>query len=227
MRKGLGWVREVRLDYQGHLAAWIRCSPDLLPEPGQYLLGWNPQDREAALGATLFPGEITDQGFLALDPPRYLEPGTVLELRGPLGKGFRLPTGVRRLALVAFEDGPHRLLPLVGRALAQQAAVALFCDLPLPSLPASLEVSPLATLPDALGWADFLAVDLRLESLADLGKHLGDYSAHRSLNGQVLVQTAMPCSTVAECGVCAVPLRRGWKYACKDGPVFDLRTLEL
>jgi hypothetical protein len=35
----------------------------------------------------------------------------------------------------------------------------------------------------------------------------------------------MPCAGLADCGVCAVELRRGWKLACKDGPVFDLRDI--
>jgi hypothetical protein len=30
---------------------------------------------------------------------------------------------------------------------------------------------------------------------------------------------------MGECGVCAVNLRKGYKLACKDGPVFDLRSL--
>lgn len=227
MRTGIGWVREVRIDYQGRLAAWIRCDPVLLPDPGQYLLGWNQQDREAPLGAKLFPGEITSQGFLALEFPLHLEPGTALELRGPLGRGFRLPASVRRVALIAFADGPDHLLPLANFALAHQAAVALFCDPPFPSLPTSIEVSPLAALPDALDWADFLAVDLNLERQSKFVDLLGDLSTPRTLNGQILLRTAMPCAGLAECGACAVEMKRGWKYACKDGPVFDLRSIEL
>ena len=35
----------------------------------------------------------------------------------------------------------------------------------------------------------------------------------------------MPCGGAAECGICAVPFGRGWKLACKDGPVFELNPL--
>jgi NAD(P)H-flavin reductase len=41
----------------------------------------------------------------------------------------------------------------------------------------------------------------------------------------VLLRTQMPCGALAECGVCAVRTRGGWKMACKDGPVFDWREL--
>ena len=42
---------------------------------------------------------------------------------------------------------------------------------------------------------------------------------------QVLVLVPMPCGGMGECGVCAVKIQRGWKLACKDGPVFDLEDL--
>jgi hypothetical protein len=35
----------------------------------------------------------------------------------------------------------------------------------------------------------------------------------------------MPCAGLAACGVCAVQTRRGWKLACVDGPVFDLKEI--
>jgi len=49
--------------------------------------------------------------------------------------------------------------------------------------------------------------------------------AGRAGEAQVLVVTPMPCGGLAECGVCAFTTRRGWKMACKDGPVFDLSEL--
>jgi len=77
-------------------------------------------------------------------------------------------------------------------------------------------------LPDLLAWADFLALDLPLEALADLGKHLPDVLP---CPAQALIYTPMPCACLARCGACAVPTRRRWKLACEDGPVFDLREL--
>jgi hypothetical protein len=108
----------------------------------------------------------------------------------------------------------------------QEAAVALFGDVPLPALPTALEANPLSALPGALGWADFLALEAPIKRLPELRERLGlsERGAHMC-TGQVLVLTAMPCSGMAECGVCAVPVRRGWKMACSHGPVFDLESL--
>ena len=94
-------------------------------------------------------------------------------------------------------------------------------------MPASYEINPLRLLPDALAWADFLALDAPLPRLAELRSLLGlRPDQHLPCLAQVLVETPMPCGGVAECGVCAVPARRGWKLACQDGPVFNLDELE-
>ena len=227
MRTGMGLVSEVRLDESGRFSAWIRCAPEIRPAPGQYVLARNPLDREDALATPLFAGEYGEGGFLALGAAATWEPGVQLELRGPLGCGFQLPGSARRVALVALEGQAGRLLPLVRPALTQGAAVVLYSE-PLPGqLPLSLEAFPQAALPEALAWADFIAADAPLGALNDLGALLGFWAgAKRSLTGQVLIHTPMPCAGIADCGVCAVPARNGWKLACKDGPAFHLGALD-
>ena len=105
--------------------------------------------------------------------------------------------------------------------------MALFTDASLPWLPAALEVQPLQNIPEALAWADFLAIDIPLQSLAGLRHILGLGAGERlPCPGEVLIETPMPCGGLADCGACAVPGRRGWKLACKDGPVFDINEIE-
>jgi len=241
-----GEVLEIWLE-GGAVAAWIACPANLRPQPGQYLLAHAPGLPGGPVGALpvpLFPGfgsmppETTRPLPLAIAPPFPPDwlPGLRLELRGPLGSGFRLPSGtgaVRRLALAALGDTPARLMALAAQALAQEAAVTLFTDLPLPSgLSPAVEVYPTAALPESLPWADLLAIDLPLECLPGLrarfgGDPPGSAHPHLPVPAQVLVTTPMPCAGVAECGVCAVrKASRGWALACKDGPVFDLNDLE-
>jgi len=227
MRTGMGLVSEVRVDESGRFSAWIRCTSDIRPAQGQYVLARDPLDREAVLATPLFAGEYGEGGFLALDAEATWGPGVQLELRGPLGSGFQMPVGAHRVALVALEGQAGRLLPLVQPALEQGAAVVLYCE-PLPrQLPLSLEALPLSALPEALSWADFIAAEAPLAGLSDLGVLLGfEAGAKRSLVGQVLVGTPMPCAGIADCGICAVPARGGWKLACNDGPVLPLGALD-
>ena len=242
MRTYSARVSEIRL--QGPLqgpdsaSAWIACPPSAIPAPGRYVLAWAPDDADAPLATTLFASDrdashrleppSADSGFLAAPPlPRAWVPGTGLILRGPLGRGFSWPAPLRKLALAALGDTVARLIPLLDAALTADASVALFASGPLPSLPPAVEVNPLDVLPDAPAWADFLALDVPLESLPSLGRLLrmevGD--THLACPAQVLIYTAMPCGGLSDCGVCALPVRRGWKLVCKDGPVFEVHEL--
>ena len=71
-------------------------------------------------------------------------------------------------------------------------------------------------------WADYAAIDVKRDSLEALREGLVERDQLRTNSAQALVRTPMPCSGLAECGVCAVTVRRGWKLACKDGPVLGL-----
>jgi dihydroorotate dehydrogenase electron transfer subunit len=150
-----------------------------------------------------------------------------LQLRGPLGNGFRLPGNARKVALAPLGCGPERLLPLADLALTQDAAVALYAPVIPDGLPSAVEILPPELLPDALGWADYLAFDLaqgwrgRWQSAVGLqeGRKLPFF-------GQALVRTPIACGGMGDCDVCAVKTRSGWMQACKDGPVFDLEVLE-
>jgi len=230
-------LTEIQIEAGDRLAAWIDCPPAAIPAAGQYTLAYAPGDPLAALVTPLFRGGVASRveagkgGFLAapLLNPAWA-PGMSLVLRGPLGRGFSL--GGQRLALAALGDTVARLLPLAGEALQRGDAVTLFTNAPLPAIPASIEISPLGSLPEALAWADCLALDLPLEALAGLRASLGLPKGDRlALPAQALVFTPMPCGGLAECGACAVPANRSqgnrrYLLACKDGPVFKLDELE-
>lgn len=228
MRIYPGKVAELQLLSSGRIAARVDCPPGAVPAAGQYLLA---SDVTSLLGPPLFLAGPAPSGFLAAPPlPASWAPGTPLGLRGPLGRGFRLPSGLRRLALVAVAgvegDGAARLLPLAVKALEQGAAVTLYTGTALPDLPFSVEAYPLEMAAEAAAWADFLAVEVSLEELPGLGARLGLTAGGRlGVPGQALVLAAMPCAGLAGCGVCAVKARRCWKLACQDGPVFDLQDL--
>lgn len=219
---------EIRLDSTSGRTAWITCPPGAIPSAGQYIRAHNLDDEYAELGVWLFPGKIGVDGFLALPQiPASWNPGTRLDLWGPLGQRFNLPDRVQRLGLAALGDTMARLLPLIEGAVQLDCSMTLFTDAPLVQLPPSVEVYPLSLLPEALSWAEFMALDVPLAHLPDLRSILGIQPNHDlPCPAQVLVFTSMPCSGLADCGVCAVSARRGWRLVCRDGPVFALEKLE-
>lgn len=231
MQKVEARIIEIQQDLQGRMAAWIRCPEPAVPAPGQYCLAEIPGDSQAVLPVTLLAGAFAEDGFLALplgaSLPISWVPGVSLYLRGPLGKGFKLPENLGRLALAACEDTISRLAPLAVMASEHHADISWFTNAVVPSLPVTYELNPLHLLPDALKWADFMVLEASLTRLPTLRKQLGlPAGQYLSCPAQILVLTPMPCAGQAECGACAVPARRGWKLACVDGPVFDLSELE-
>jgi hypothetical protein len=98
------------------------------------MMAWSPENVDAPLATPLFAVRIEAGGFQAASPiPDTWEPGSRLELRGPLGKGFTPPANLRRLALASLDESISCLQPLMHKALDQGAAVALFTDHALPA----------------------------------------------------------------------------------------------
>jgi dihydroorotate dehydrogenase electron transfer subunit len=207
------------------LAGVIDLPPHLRPEPGQFLPCQKVSDSPEILVTNLFR-VIGKREKLTLGAlPEGWSPGDHLMVLPPQGVGFQLPPIARRVGLLAFELSPERLLPLSHLALAQGAAVTLFYDVQptdgfLDWVPSAVEVTPVSMLPENFAWLDYLAVDLNLGDLEALSALFE--GSKPSFEGQVLLRTAMPCRGLGVCGVCAVNTTRGWRLACKDGPVFPL-----
>lgn len=202
--------------------------PQLLPAAGQYLPCQRLTGGSEILVTPLFR-VIGSEGSLSVGPlPSEWLPGDILSYLHPQGNGFKLPRSARRVALVAFGVSPIRLLPLAPAALEQGASVSLFCD-PNPSsdilnwVSSQVEVAPLAALFSNLDWPDYLALDVPRSQLNPFFSRFPQDDLH--LEGQVLVQTPMPCRGLAECGVCAVRTEHGFRLACVDGPVFSIKEI--
>lgn len=224
-----GHLFELLLEAYQNAAARIAAPLAALPRPGQYLQAHDPTNPLAVLPVQLLlagaqPSQIRGEGveFAVAGPlPVNWQTGARLQLRGPLGRGFTVPRGARRLALASSGRNPARLLPLL--AVAPGAAATVFCDMPPGELPSAIEVQPLAALPAALGWADYVAIDVEPERTEDLPILLGiRENVPATLRGQALVTPPMPCGGLAQCGVCTLSTARGPRLACEDGPVFDL-----
>lgn len=222
MKTATGTVTEIFLDG----SARIVCPPVLIPAPGQYLLA-HASASDAPLAFPLFSSLSTPQGFRSAPPaPSSWKPGDTLTLRGPIGHGFLLPPAARKIALIAFDDTPARLLGLIPLALKQNAEIVLVTDSPTADIPEIVEVQPLQALMDILQWTDYSALDLEREHLSQLKTRLeGNPTVVAKSEAQVLIRAPMPCGALADCGVCAVTLSHEWKMICKDGPVFGLREL--
>ncbi len=222
-----GRIDSISSDIAEKVSLTLDCIDAVIPSPGRYLLAEETEKTDSVLPAALFRvGTASEAIFQSLDDlPVGWVPGTLLMLRGPLGKGFEIPANVRHLALASLGNNISRLLPLIAEH--QNADIAIFSDAPLPSLPLAVEAHPIGDLPEALLWADFLALDITRAHMDGM-RAVFNLDVHENVpcHTQVLIETPMSCGTVAECGVCAVPAKKGYKLTCIDGPVFDLRQLK-
>ena len=134
-----------------------------------------PRIETKPLPVVLFPASLpaARKSRLHRPLPASWRPGTRLSLRGPLGHGFDLPRGVKKVALAAFHAPPALLFPLARLALDRGAAVAFYSAEPPAGLPMDIEVLPLDMLADALSWADFLAAALHHANLAPFRRACG------------------------------------------------------
>lgn len=230
-----GRIVEILLESYQNAAARLVIPSETLPRPGQYLQAHQPDDRMEVVPISLFAagdeskgaGEHGSKGensfFVAGPIPVSWRPGTELLLRGPLGRGFELPKRARRVALVALDRNPGRLLPLVARGVQQDAEITLFSDGASGDLPLAVEQQVLKELPRGLKWADYLTVDISIEKIDALETIFGT-RIPAALAAEILVAVPMPCGGMAKCGVCTVRTPRGPRLACEDGPVFDLKA---
>lgn len=191
---------------------------------GQFLLAKRETD---FLPVPLFPSGPRGIFFTGGSACRTdWQPGDLFFIRYPLGKGFSLPDTCRRLLILSATDSPLRLLPVSQRILDMGGEVAL-CSSNVPiEIPSEIELLTLDQVADAVVWADAIIGDVSLDRLSDWEKLVSGDLARARIITQLLVDTPILCTGQAECGICSVKTRRGWKHACSDGPVFDLKDLE-
>jgi len=222
MNNGHGTIKELLQDSR----ALINCPPKMIPTPGQYLLA-HIAGSDSSVASSVFFSDSAANGFLAAyDSGLNLQPGTQLNLRGPLGHGFTPPTSARKIALIAFDDLPSRLRGLIPLGLKQGAEIVLVSDSQAVDLPEVVEVQPLKALTEIMNWADYTAIDILRENLFRLKEMFENENQQSTRNEpQMLIRSLMPCGGLAECGVCALANESGWRMICKDGPVFNLKDV--
>lgn len=226
MQIAQGLVNETYIS--GWRAAHITCPPGLTPAPGQYILAQAESEALSPLPIPVFLASATPNGFHAANPlPSNWTPGTKLMLKGPLGKGFSLPPAARKVLLASWGKSQGRVLALLEACHKQKAEVVLLSENTPAGLPLSVEVLPMAALPEVAGWADYAAFDMPRDEIPNISSGEAMRSALPYLidYAQVFIETPVPCGGLAECGVCAIETRKGIRLACKDGPVFNLTEI--
>jgi hypothetical protein len=213
-------------------AITLKIEQPLVFTPGQYLAASSKSEQDVQIPLSLFVESSANNELSIGSPaPPNWNPGHEISFRGPLGHGFSLPVMLKRLALIGFDDHPGRLMALVNTAHNQNVDISMagdFISNPVVTcdIPANVELSKLDHLDDLFSWADFIALDvpsIKIQVLRDILQTASSKVSRGDI--QVLLYTSMPCADIAECGICAVKTVKGYKLACHDGPVFNLKDI--
>lgn len=203
------------------------CIAPILPAhtlPGQYYLAF-VKGSSQILPLPLFPFSENKDGMVLCGKiqPAW-QPGNPLLLQGPYGRGFTHCLKSSRLAIFAMEKTlEERLYSLAVAVLDQGADVVWIADELSIDLPLQVEILKKSELKDAVAWSEDCAIAVPQAQIAILPRILPISTADRS-KVEVMVDAPFVCGN-AQCGVCAVETRHGWKLACKDGPVFQYGEL--
>lgn len=232
---------------------WV-ASPEIANQarPGQFVMvrcseGYDPLLRRPLSIHRVALGE-REQGALALlfavvgRGTRWLarrKEGDMIDLLGPLGRGFEIGPESRNLLLVAGGIGIAPLVALAQKAIANGSEVTLLLGAPTQAqlYPADLlppQVRLVVATEDGSAGTKGLVTDLlaRLAAEADQVFACGPISMYRAMASQgwqilqgksvqVSLEVRMGCG-FGFCYGCAVETWSGLKLVCKDGPIFEL-----
>jgi NAD(P)H-flavin reductase len=216
----------------GQLAADITCAGNMIIVPGQYLSITTP-DQITAIPNICFPIHINDEILQVSPIPNEWHPSQKVEVRGPFGHGFSIPQISKKVCLVSWDQHPNRLMDMLKKTIREQREIILVWDAfqqteDSLSIPEDVEIMGLQNLDDAIRWADFIGMDSPINLLSEVARHKSILqSGVLTCPIQILVSTSMPCLGIADCGICSIPVKKGYKLTCKDGPVFDFGELDL
>jgi dihydroorotate dehydrogenase electron transfer subunit len=170
--------------------------------------------------------------------------GEILDIVGPLGTPFPLPTAATRAVLVGGGYGSAPLIPLanalqdagstVEMVLGASTASRLFGELVAKRSVGSVAI----TTDDGTAGLRGLVTDILPEAIERIDaevlyacgpmpmlKAVGDIARNYAINAQVAVEESMACG-IGVCMTCVLPVRGAdgrsrFVRSCVDGPVFD------
>jgi dihydroorotate dehydrogenase electron transfer subunit len=168
--------------------------------------------------------------------------GDKVDILGPLGNGFSVEAGTKRLLLVAGGMGIAPLCFLAQEALSKSYEVRILagartaCQIcPGALIPAACEVFPVTEdgtagakglvtglLPDHVQWADQIFICGPLPMFKAIAKNYSRDMQEKSV--QASLEVRMGCG-LGFCYACTIKTRQGLQQVCKQGPVFDFKDI--
>ncbi len=247
-----GMVRPGTRTTLGTYLTWLNC-PEIASEarPGQFVMVRCGE--ECILPRPLSIHQINSQGDMALlftvwedgkGTPwlSQRKVNTSIELLGPLGNGFSIKPGAKKLLLMAGGIGIAPLYFLAQEAISREYSVILLLGArtesqlyPEKLLPAGIKLVTATEdgtagktgrvnelLPEFIDWADQIFACGPMPMYRDITAKYTHLLADKSI--QISLEMRMACG-IGVCYGCTIKTKSGLKQVCKDGPVFELNEI--
>ncbi|MBI1802383.1 MAG: hypothetical protein HYR71_12230 [Chloroflexi bacterium] len=180
-----------------------------------------------------------EEGWTAAETVARSQAGDELDIVAPVGNGFTLEGGARRVLLLGTPSWLAPLIALAREAAQKQVEVTLLVErgpyelAPVLDalLPVEVEYEIVANLADSLKpvlmWPDQICAAAPAETYRALWEQITPLGARaRSAFAQAMLAPPMACG-FGVCLSCAVEIAGHPRLACVDGPVFDWADLAL
>ncbi|HSM24266.1 MAG TPA: hypothetical protein VK856_05330 [Anaerolineaceae bacterium] len=192
--------------------------------PGQFFLGYDPE-RDFHVRPVYFVSSQDENYFLRPEESSWSLGDTII-IKGPIGNGFSDLSIYQNLLLVSLGTNHGALTPLMETGLKSNKNVSVSVQYPEIQFSPSVEIVLPESLEESFDWADFIFVEINRDDLQNQHGLLKKIELS-NIPCELLIYCPILCSGNAECMMCTVNTKIGKIKTCKQGQVFDLKTLEL
>ena len=191
--------------------------------PGQFFMGY-VAGKDYHVSPVYFVSSQEDHFFLRPEESRW-ELGDLVTLKGPIGNGFSDLSLYQNILLINSGMDNGVLSAVIEAGLKSNKNIAISTTNHDIQFPPSVEIILSDSIEESIEWADFIVVDIDRDNLP-IERELFRKIELSNTPCEIFIYCPFLCSGNAECMLCTVNTKHGKVKTCKQGQVFDLKTLE-
>ncbi len=194
-------------------------------KPGQILYIFQPDTYDHIIPLTYVKQEINQSWFTSATSIQW-QIGKNILVRGPIGNGFHPIGRYGKILFIVPGEVIGSLQPLIDIAIQSQKSLAISNKNNNWRIHPEAEIILIEDIDFAISWADFIYLECARNELKNF-QDLINKIKHHHTPSEIFIYSPVLCGGNADCMVCSVLTKSGFRRICKDGPVLPIEELEL